>query len=133
MLTDHPILLFDGVCNLCNGFVQFVIQRDPEAIFRFAPLQSEVGMQILRKANIPTDELSTVVLYQDDVIYTHSDVPLQVARKLGKGWQLLYIFRYLPKGFRDSIYRWVARNRYRWFGKRESCMMPTPDIKSRFL
>ncbi len=131
--TDHPILFFDGVCNLCNGFVQFVIKRDPKAVFRFAPLQSEEGREVLENANLSTEELSTVVLYWKGEIYTHSDVPLEVAKLLGGGWQLFYIFRIIPKGIRNAIYDWVARNRYRWFGRKESCMIPTPDLKSRFL
>ncbi len=130
---DHPILFFDGVCNLCNGFVQFVIKRDPKAIFRFAPLQSEQGKEVLQRAHLSTEELSTVVLFWKDKIYTHSDVPLEVARLLGGGWPLFYGFRIIPKGIRNAIYDWIARNRYRWFGKKESCMIPTPDVKSRFL
>ena len=131
--TDKSILLFDGVCNLCNGFVQFVIKRDPQAIFRFAALQSEAGQTLLQKANMPTKELSTVVLYENGKFYTHSDVPLRVVRKFGGAWPLLYGFVIIPKFIRDGIYNWIARNRYRWFGKRESCMIPTPDLKARFL
>lgn len=130
---EHPILLFDGVCNLCNTFVQFVIQRDPEAVFRFAPLQSEIGRELSERAGLPLDELNTVVLYDRGRFYTHSDVALQVVRRLPGLWPLLYGFTILPKFFRDAVYNWVARNRYRWFGKRESCMMPTPDLKRRFL
>lgn len=131
--TNHPILFFDGVCNLCNGFVQFVIKRDPKAVFRFAPLQSEQGKEVLESANLSTEELSTVVLFWKGKIYTHSDVPLEVAKLLGGAWQLFYIFRIIPKGIRNAIYDWIARNRYRWFGKKDSCMIPTPDLKSRFL
>lgn len=131
--TDKPILLFDGVCNLCNGFVQFVIKRDPQGRFRFAALQSEVGQTLLKKANMPTKELSTVVLYENDKFYTHSSVPLRVAKKFGSAWPLLYGLVIVPKFIRDGIYNWIARNRYRWFGKRESCMIPTPELKSRFL
>jgi predicted DCC family thiol-disulfide oxidoreductase YuxK len=130
---SHPILLFDGVCNLCNSFVQFVIRRDPEAVFRFAPLQSEVGQELAARAGFPVDELSTVILYHQGRFYTHSDVALEVVRRLPGGWSLLYGLAIIPKSIRDAIYNWVARNRYRWFGKRESCMMPTPDIKRRFL
>lgn len=130
---EYPILLFDGVCNLCNTFVQFVIQRDPEAIFRFAPLQSEIGRELSEQAGLPLDELNTVVLYTKGSFYTHSDVALQVVRFLPGAWPLLYSLNILPKSLRDAIYNWVARNRYRWFGKRESCMVPTPDLKRRFL
>lgn len=131
--TDKPVLLFDGVCNLCNGFVQFVIKRDPKGKFRFAALQSEIGQTLLKKANMPTEELSTVVLYEDDKFYTHSSVPLRVVKKFGGAWPLLYGLVIVPKFIRDGIYDWIARNRYRWFGKRESCMIPTPELKSRFL
>lgn len=131
--TDKPILLFDGVCNLCNGFVQFVINRDPKGKFRFAALQSEIGQTLLKKANMPTEELSTVVLYENDKFYTHSSVPLRVVKKFGGAWPLLYGLVIVPKFIRDGIYNWIARNRYRWFGKRESCMIPTPELKSRFL
>lgn len=130
---EHPILLFDGVCNLCDSFVQFIIRHDPNAIFRFTPLQSEAGQHFLKEANFPTEELSTVVLVYQGEFYTHSDVALQVVRYLPGLWSLLYGLRIIPKSIRDAIYNWVAQNRYRWFGKQESCMMPTPDIKSRFL
>jgi predicted DCC family thiol-disulfide oxidoreductase YuxK len=130
---DKPILLFDGVCNLCNGFVQFIILRDPQAKFRFAALQSEVGQQLLQKAKMSTSEINTVVLYEKGKFYTHSDVPLRIARHLGGWWILFTIFKIIPKFLRDSIYNWIARNRYRWFGKQESCMMPTPELKARFL
>ncbi len=130
---DKPILLFDGVCNLCNGFVQFVILRDPRAKFRFAALQSEVGQQLLREANMPVEELSTVVLYENDRFYTHSSVPLRVVKQFGGAWPLLSGLVIVPKFIRDGIYNWIARNRYRWFGKQESCMIPTPELKSRFI
>ena len=130
---EHPILLFDGVCNLCNHFVQFVIQRDPEAVFRFAPLQSDIGRQLSEQAGLPLGELNTVVLYTGDQFYTHSDVALEVVRRLPGFWPLLYGFKVLPKFLRDAGYNWVAQNRYRWFGRKESCMVPTPDLKRRFL
>ncbi|MCB0631988.1 MAG: thiol-disulfide oxidoreductase DCC family protein [Saprospiraceae bacterium] len=129
----YPILLFDGVCNLCNAFVQFVIRHDPEAVFRFTPLQSEIGQELSAKAGFPVNELSTVILYYRGRFYTHSDVALEVVRRLPGIWSMLYGFVIIPKFLRDAIYNWVARNRYRWFGKRESCMMPTPDVKRRFL
>lgn len=131
--TDKPILLFDGVCNLCSEFVQFVILRDPQAKFRFAALQSEVGQQLLQTAQMPTNEINTVVLYENDQFYTHSDVSLRVARHLGGWWTFFTIFKIIPQFLRDGIYNWIARNRYRWFGKQESCMIPTPDLKARFL
>ena len=131
--TDKPILLFDGVCNLCNGFVQFIIRQDPGAKFRFAALQSETGQELLRKARISTTALSTVVLWENGKFYTHSDVPLRVVRHLGGWWTLFSVFKIIPKSLRDTIYDWIAKNRYRWFGKKESCMLPTPELKARFL
>ncbi len=130
---EHPILLFDGVCNLCNGFVQFVIKRDPNGIFLFTALQSESGQSIQQEFGMNPEDLNTVVLVEGDKVYTHSDVALQITRRLGGLWPALYIFKWIPKSIRDSIYNWVARNRYNWFGKKESCMIPTPELKSRFL
>lgn len=130
---DKPILLFDGVCNLCNGAVQTVINMDKNGQFRLASLQSETGQILLKKFNLPTEELSTVVLVDKEKAYLRSDVPLEVMRQLGSGWQLFYIFKIIPRFLRDGIYNWVARNRYRWFGKKEACMIPTPEVKQRFL
>ena len=131
--TRHPLLLFDGVCNLCNGFVQFVIKRDEEAAFRFAPLQSEMGREVLQIADLDPDQLSTVVLVENGKIYTHSDVALRVARRLGGLWSMASVFRFIPKSIRDALYNFVAARRYRWFGKKDSCMLPTPELKQRFL
>lgn len=132
-ITNHPVLLFDGVCNLCNGFVQFVILRDPHATFRFAALQSEAGQQLLQKAKLSATSLNTVVLYEQNQFYTHSDVALRIATHLGGWWRIFTIFKIIPKSVRDHIYNWIARNRYRWFGKQASCMVPTPALKARFL
>lgn len=130
---DKPILLFDGVCNLCNGLVQFIIERDPEAQFRFAALQSTSGQQLLQEAGLSLSALNTVVMYDEGKFYTHSDVPLRIAWHLGRFWRFFYIFRYIPKGLRDRIYDWIASNRYKWFGKQNACMMPTPALQKRFL
>lgn len=130
---EHPIILFDGVCNLCNRWVQFVIERDPEAEFRFAPLQSEVGEALVAEEGLPTDELESVVLIENGEVYTKSDAVLRVGKRLGGVYGLLWPFRVLPTRFRNVWYDLVAANRYDWFGKRDQCMMPTPDIESRFL
>lgn len=134
-ITNHesPILLFDGVCNLCNASVQWVIRHDPKGIFKFASLQSETGQILLRQFNLPTDALNTVVLVEDGKAYTRSDVPLRILKKLGGIWALLHLYIYVPKFVRDAVYDFIARNRYRWFGKQESCMLPTPELKARFL
>ncbi len=130
---QHPILLFDGICNLCNSSVQWVIEHDPGAKFRFASLQSEAGQALLRQHQLPTDELNTVVLVDAGRAYTRSDVPLQIVGKLGGAWSLLTVFRIVPRPLRNAVYDWIARNRYRWFGNKEACWLPTPDLKARFL
>ncbi len=131
--TTHPILLFDGVCNLCNGSVQWVLVHDKKGIFKFAALQSDAGQQLLRQFGIATDNFNTVVLVDGDRLFLRSDAPLEVARRLGGGWQLAYVFKIIPRFMRDAIYNWVARNRYRWFGHREECMLPRPEWKERFV
>lgn len=130
---SSPVLLFDGVCNLCNASVQWVIRHDPKAVFRFASLQSEAGQALLQKFNLPTDELNTVVLVDGGKVYTRSDVPIQVGKKLGGWWHLLQMFFIIPRPLRNAVYDWIARNRYRWFGKKEECWLPTPELRERFL
>ncbi|MCF8248022.1 MAG: thiol-disulfide oxidoreductase DCC family protein [Saprospiraceae bacterium] len=130
---QHPVLLFDGVCNLCNDSVQWVIRHDPEAKFRFVSLQSATGEELLQAHNLPTNEINTVVLIDGKKAYTRSDVPLRIFGKIGGGWPLLGALRIVPRFIRDAVYNWVARNRYRWFGKKEACWLPTPELKSRFL
>lgn len=129
----EPIVLFDGVCNLCHGTVQFIIQADHRARFRFASLQSDAGERLLKEVGYQGPPLDSVVLVYGGKLWTHSDAVLEIARILGKGWALAYIFKGIPRSIRDRIYRWVAKNRYAWFGKKESCMLPTPNLKSRFL
>ena len=129
----HPVILFDGVCNLCNGFVQFIIRRDPQAKFRFASLQSEAGRHLLEAHQLPTDSIDTVVLIDQGKAFLRSDVPLRMAGHLGGAWALLTVFQVLPKGLRDRIYDFIAARRYRWFGKKDQCMIPTPDLQARFL
>jgi predicted DCC family thiol-disulfide oxidoreductase YuxK len=132
-LDKHGIILFDGVCNLCNGAVTFIIDRDPAAYFRFAPLQSEVAQRLLPRGIDTSMSLSSLILIEGNRFYTHSTAALRIARKLRGGWPLLYGFMIVPKVLRDSIYSWVATNRYRWFGTRETCRVPTEELRSRFL
>lgn len=127
------IVLFDGVCNFCNDSVQFVIKRDKKAYFKFAALQSEIGKSLLEKHGLPLDSMDTIVLIENEKAYTYSTAPLRIVRKLSFAWPLLYIFILIPSFIRNPIYKFIGRNRYRWFGKKEHCMMPTPEIKSRFL
>lgn len=128
-----PLLLFDGVCNLCDASVQWVIQHDPDARFRFASLQSDIGKTMLQRYNLPTGELNTVVLIDGSKAYTRSDVPLRIFKQLGGWWSVLAVFSVVPKFIRDAVYDWVARNRYRWFGKKNECWLPTPELRARFL
>jgi predicted DCC family thiol-disulfide oxidoreductase YuxK len=132
-MEQHPILLFDGVCNLCNQTVQFIIERDKKAIFRFASLQSEYGENLLKKHQLSDKNLNSVILVYENKIYTHAAAPLEVLRLLGGFWQLGYVFKLVPSFLSNAVYRWVARNRYKWFGEKESCWLPTAELKSRFL
>lgn len=126
--TDGPILYFDGVCNLCNSVVQFIIRHDRKGVFRFASLQSEAGKKVRTEGG-----LSSVILFYKGKYYTKSGAVLQVARLLG-GWMLLLVPGYvLPKFVRDAIYDAVAKRRYKWFGRKDECMIPTPELKARFL
>ena len=128
------IILFDGVCNLCNGFVQFIIRHDPAGRFHFAALQSEAGQALLAAHGLaPVTEPESVLLLSGGRLYSHSAAVLGIARGLGWPWQLAGVGEVLPRAWRDALYRFVARNRYRWFGRQESCMLPTPALKSRFL
>lgn len=134
MGEQKKIILFDGVCNLCNSSVQFVIKRDKKDIFRFAALQSAMGQALVKERGINTEEVDSIILIEPQIAYyTKSDAALKIAKLLNGGWPLLGIFLGLPKGFRDWVYDWVARNRYQWFGKKDSCMIPTEALKGKFL
>ncbi|MBD2769525.1 thiol-disulfide oxidoreductase DCC family protein [Hymenobacter sp. BT664] len=131
------IILFDGVCNLCNGFVQFVIRHDPQSRFRFAAWQSEAAQSLLRTHGLLPDvraaEPESVLLLSGGRLYSHSTAVLHIAHILGGRWQLMKMGWVLPRSWRDALYRFVARHRYRWFGRQESCLLPTPALKARFL
>ena len=127
------IILYDGVCNVCDGFVQFILKRDKKGVFYFASLQSDIAQQLLGKHQVQIKALSTVVLIDGNKVYTHSDVPLFVGKELGGICRMFYPFKILPKKFRDVVYDWFAKNRYRFFGKKETCMLPEPEWHSRFL
>jgi predicted DCC family thiol-disulfide oxidoreductase YuxK len=133
-LQNHPyILIFDGVCNLCNGMVQFFIKNDKQKKLRFASLQSEFGQQVLKQNGLNIDQFDTFIFIENDILYTKSDAGLKVFRTLGGIWRFMYVFILLPKFFRDWVYSLIAKNRYKLFGKQESCWIPTPELKSRFL
>jgi predicted DCC family thiol-disulfide oxidoreductase YuxK len=131
-LDSSPVLLFDGVCNVCNSAVNFVIDRDPGARFRFASLQSEAARVLCSDHGVGTDG-DTIVLVCGGAAYTESTAVLRVLRSLGGFWALFYVFIVVPKPVRDAAYRCFAAHRYRWFGKRETCRIPTPEIRARFL
>jgi len=125
--------LFDGVCNLCNGFVRFVIARDPGAHFRFAALSSPAAACVLAEAGVTLPIPDTIVLVEDGVVYYRSDAPLRVARGLTFPWPLAYGLIVVPRFIRDRVYDFVAARRYQWFGRRDVCMIPTPELQRRFL
>lgn len=129
---NHPIILFDGVCNLCNSSVQFIIKRDKNATFRFAQLQSEVGIALLKSYKIP-DTLNTFILIENKSVYQKSTAALRVTRKLSGCWPLMYGFIIVPPFIRNAVYDFISKHRYKWFGKKNECMMPTPELQSRFL
>ncbi len=131
---NRPILFFDGECNLCNSSVQFIIKRDKKKKFLFAPLQSERGKQAVAEVQQQMLKVpDSVILYYNGKYYSRSSAALRIARLLGGVWSLLYAGMILPGFIRDGVYEWIARNRYKWFGKRNECMMPTPELRSRFL
>jgi predicted DCC family thiol-disulfide oxidoreductase YuxK len=132
-LNTNSIILFDGVCKLCGGWVRFVIRRDPEARFRFAALQSPAGRRLLTEHGLGSEGIESVVLIQDGCAFTKSEATLRIVGALSGGWRLLGVFRLVPRAWRDWIYGFIARNRYRWFGQRESCLVPSEEIRRRFI
>ncbi|WP_019638494.1 thiol-disulfide oxidoreductase DCC family protein [Paenibacillus fonticola] len=130
------VILFDGVCHLCQGAVKFIIKRDPQYRFHFVSLQSEAGKKILQESQsgeLSSKRIDTIVLYQNGAYYTRSTAALRIAKGLRFPWPLAYGFIVVPRFIRDAAYRIVAANRYRWFGKDETCLIPTPENKARFL
>jgi predicted DCC family thiol-disulfide oxidoreductase YuxK len=132
-LASKPIILFDGVCNYCNSIVNFIIRQDRHAKFVFAPLQSKPGQQLFQQHNLPSADFDSFVLIDNQKTYLRSSASLHVFKKLPWYWQWTQIFWIVPRPVRDAVYNLVARNRYKWFGKKESCMIPTPEVKARFL
>jgi predicted DCC family thiol-disulfide oxidoreductase YuxK len=130
---DAAVVLFDGVCNLCNGLVAFLLPRDTERRLRFAALQSEAGRALLARHDLPTADLETVVLVEGGRAYTRSDAAIRIAELLGWPYRLATVARLVPAGLRDRVYDVVADNRYDWFGRRERCMIPDEDVSDRFL
>ncbi len=131
---EKKIILFDGVCNLCNSFVQFIIQRDKKDVFRYTSLQSNIGQELIAKRNIDTEKVDSVILIEPGVAYyVKSDAALKIGKNL-KGYRTLSsILELIPSGLRNIVYDLIARYRYTWFGKKDQCMIPSPELKSKFL
>lgn len=127
------IILFDGMCNLCNGTVQFLIKRDTDARFKFGSLQSEPGQALLKSYGLSTSNFETFVYIRGDESFQKSSAALQVLKDLGGPWKLFYAFIVIPPPVRDFLYSIIVKNRYHWFGQRDSCMVPAPELKDRFL
>ena len=131
---NKKIILFDGVCNLCNSAVQFIIERDKKDVFRFVALQSDLGKEICNYIGIDTKITDSIILYEPGIAYYYkSEAALKIASQLGGFYGFLGNFNFLPKKINDSIYDYIAKNRYKWYGKKEHCMIPTPELKAKFL
>lgn len=131
--NTHKIILFDGVCNLCNSSINFVIKRDKKNLFQFATLQEQPGQALLKKYNINTLDTDSIILIANNKAYVKSTAALHIAKDLKGGWPLLYGFMIIPTFVRNWVYDFVARNRYNWYGKKDSCMIPSPALKDKFL
>jgi predicted DCC family thiol-disulfide oxidoreductase YuxK len=132
-VTERPTILFDGVCNLCNRTVRFVLARDLRERFVFAPLQSEKGRELLSRVGFPADGPASIVLVEEGRFFVKSDAVLRILAGLSGPWSVLALLRVVPRGLRDALYDWIAKNRYRWFGQRAECPVPSPEQRRRFL
>lgn len=133
VVSEGPVLLFDGVCNLCNGAIQVVIEHDPHGKIRFASLQSDVGQAVLDRLDLSSEDLETVVLLEENRAYTRSAAAIRVCELLGGVYRVAGVGWLLPRRVRDWLYTVVADNRYEWFGQKDQCMMPTPELRERFV
>jgi predicted DCC family thiol-disulfide oxidoreductase YuxK len=133
MDDSRKIVLFDGVCNLCNSTVQFILKRDKKKQFVFSSLQGKTGTALMQQFGLPEGVYNSFMLVENGKLYTRSAGALRVLKLLGGGWRLLYAFIIIPTFIRNAVYNWIARNRYKWFGKEESCWLPLPQWKDRFL
>lgn len=131
-MQEKPVILFDGVCNYCNAMVNFAIRNDKKAILKFAPLQSEAGKRLKEEYKI-VPGIDSVILIEQDKVYTYSDAAIRISKYLSWPAKILYTLIIIPKFIRQPFYKWVAKNRYKWFGKKEECMVPTHDVRARFL
>ena len=131
--TSENIVIFDGVCNFCNGAVNFILTRDRRGTFRFSPAQSSAGGELLKKHGLAPDNLDSFLLIHRGKAYTKSDAALVIVRELPGPWKLLYACKVIPKQIRDYLYSLLVKNRYRWFGQRDQCMIPTSDQRQKFI
>lgn len=132
--NNKKIILFDGVCNLCDSSVQFIIRHDSNDVFRFVSLQSELGIQIVNHVGVDLTKIDSILFYESEVAYYYkSEAVLRIAQSLGGIFKCLGFFSILPTRFLNLVYDFIAKNRYKWFGKNESCMIPTPELQSKFL
>ena len=132
--NNKKIILFDGVCNLCNDSVQFIIERDKSDVFRFASLQSEVGQKLTTERGIDQEAMDSIILIEPGIAYYEkSTAALEISKHLTGGYSMLRYFSFLPEGFRNGVYDIIAKNRYKWFGKKDECMIPNPELKAKFL
>lgn len=132
--VNKKIILFDGVCNLCDSTVQFIIKRDKKDIFRFVALQSELGEQIIKHIGVDRSKTDSIILYEPGVAYYYkAEAAIKIAANLGGLFPLMNIFSVLPKPLSNSVYDYIAKNRYKWYGKKDECMIPTPEMKAKFL
>ena len=132
-MDSRHIVIFDGVCNFCNGSVKFIVNRDPEGIFAFTPVQSEVAEKLMNDHQLNTIEIDTFVLIKNGRAHVRSDAALEITKNLSGLWYLFNVFRIIPSPVRDFFYRLFARHRYQLFGKKDQCMIPDEDLKARFL
>lgn len=131
---DKKIILFDGVCNLCDSFVQYIIKRDKKDVFRFVALQSDLGQEILKHIGIDTKNIDSIILYEPGIAYFYkSSAAIEIAKHLGGFFGLSIVFKVIPIFLRNPIYDYVAKNRYKWYGKKDACMISTPELKAKFL
>jgi predicted DCC family thiol-disulfide oxidoreductase YuxK len=131
--TDGPIILFDGVCNLCHGAVRFIVRRDPDARFRFAPLESELGKRLVKERAEHGPPADSILLIHGGKLYQRSEAALRIAAWLRAPWPAMELLRAIPRPLRDAAYDYVARNRYRWFGRKHACPDPDPEARDRFI
>jgi len=130
---EHPVILFDGICNFCNGSVNFLIRHDRDNVFRFAALQSSTGQALLNKHGLDKNAFSSFVLIDEEKVYTKSSAFFRLTNHLPWFWKTLQVFRIIPRFIRDAIYDWIAKNRYRMFGRRDACMIPTLEQREKFI